>query len=234
MNRRSKILEHCKKRGTGLEIGPSFNPIAPKSEGYDVDVLDHATADELKAKYAPHGVDITKIEPVDFVWKGQPIDDWWDVWEYMIGLLFPMLSNMCRISSLSLGHVVISLSLTGFSLSLSLINDIVLTFSDGQRLPEMSCKHGPRRITGIGWELCSIIFHLPAKKENSMHGARCTMENSVSFMIFSDAASFFRDYGNHNEYVDAHAWRFTPSSFRLILMDLKKPLPYRFFRSRFS
>jgi hypothetical protein len=54
-----------------------------------------------------------------------------------------------------------------------------------------------------------------------MHGARCTMENSVSFMIFSDAASFFRDYGNHNEYVDAHAWRFTPSSFRLILMDLK-------------
>jgi hypothetical protein len=42
-----------KKRKKGFEIGLSFNPIAPKSEGYDVDVLDLATADELKTKYAP-------------------------------------------------------------------------------------------------------------------------------------------------------------------------------------
>lgn len=70
MDRRAKILCFCKKDGKGLEIGPSYNPVAPKREGYDVDILDYTTADELKKKYTALGVDVSKIEPVDFIWRG--------------------------------------------------------------------------------------------------------------------------------------------------------------------
>ena len=40
------------RQGQGLEIGPSHNPIAPKKNGYKVHVLDHGTAEDLRAKLA--------------------------------------------------------------------------------------------------------------------------------------------------------------------------------------
>jgi len=36
MNRKDKILSFLDKRGKGLEIGPSHNPITPKKEGFSV------------------------------------------------------------------------------------------------------------------------------------------------------------------------------------------------------
>jgi predicted SAM-dependent methyltransferase len=61
------------KKTRALEIGPSLNPILPKAEGYNVAVLDHAGEVELVAKYAPHGIDTRKIEPVDFIWQGESL-----------------------------------------------------------------------------------------------------------------------------------------------------------------
>lgn len=56
-----------------LEIGPSFNPVAPRLQGWRSFSLDHATQEELQAKYRDQQP-IDKIEPVDFVWKGGPIE----------------------------------------------------------------------------------------------------------------------------------------------------------------
>jgi hypothetical protein len=50
-----------------LEIGPSFNPVLPKSAGYSVTVVDHVDQSGLVEKYKPHGVDVSKIESVDAV-----------------------------------------------------------------------------------------------------------------------------------------------------------------------
>ena len=77
MNRRAKrILRWCDTRGRGLEIGPSFNPIAPKREGFNVAVMDHMNREGLIAKYRDHTnmpPDYENlIEPVDYVWTGQP------------------------------------------------------------------------------------------------------------------------------------------------------------------
>jgi 2-polyprenyl-3-methyl-5-hydroxy-6-metoxy-1,4-benzoquinol methylase len=70
-NRVEILLEGLSKNQRGLEIGPSFSPLAAKKDGFNVKILDHATAEELAAKYKTHGVDISKIETVDFVWKGE-------------------------------------------------------------------------------------------------------------------------------------------------------------------
>lgn len=73
-SREEKMFHSLNKKGLGLEIGPIHNPIAPKRAGFNVEILDHATADELREKYRGHPVNIDNIEEVDFVWRGEPLD----------------------------------------------------------------------------------------------------------------------------------------------------------------
>ena len=53
-----------------IEIGPSYNPLIPKRLGFNVTIVDHADAEELKAKYCRAAVDLSLIEPVDVLWTG--------------------------------------------------------------------------------------------------------------------------------------------------------------------
>jgi hypothetical protein len=60
-------------RSTGLEIGPLAAPIVRKSEG-DVIYVDHASTEELLAKYsADPNIDPACIVPVDAVWGDQTL-----------------------------------------------------------------------------------------------------------------------------------------------------------------
>ncbi|MEA2927645.1 MAG: hypothetical protein QOG38_73 [Hyphomicrobiales bacterium] len=67
---RPYIRRAVAKHDRALEIGPSLNPVLPKSAGYNVAVLDHADQAGLVAKYSVYGLDTRVIEPVDFVWRG--------------------------------------------------------------------------------------------------------------------------------------------------------------------
>lgn len=59
-----------------IEIGPSYNPIAPKSGGWNSASIDHLTREGLVMKYTGHPrVDVSRIEPVDFVWSCGPLSD---------------------------------------------------------------------------------------------------------------------------------------------------------------
>jgi SAM-dependent methyltransferase len=49
--------------------------VAAKRDGFNVRILDHMDAAGLRAKYADHGVDIAAIEEVDYVWRGEPLED---------------------------------------------------------------------------------------------------------------------------------------------------------------
>ena len=54
-------------RMRGIEYGPSYSPLFPKAEGWNVIIVDHASHTELVKKYAQWGVATEKIEPVDVV-----------------------------------------------------------------------------------------------------------------------------------------------------------------------
>lgn len=53
MKRNERILKHVKSDGLGIEIGPSYNTLAPKKEGFNVQTIDHISRDELREKYGP-------------------------------------------------------------------------------------------------------------------------------------------------------------------------------------
>jgi len=72
-NLRRYVAETVDKNCPCLEIGPSFSPILPKSAGYRTTIIDHADQAGLVEKYTSHGVDVSKIEPVDIVWHGNSI-----------------------------------------------------------------------------------------------------------------------------------------------------------------
>ena len=44
-NRTELLLKHASKSQFGLEIGPYVNPLAPKSEGYNVKIVDVSEAE---------------------------------------------------------------------------------------------------------------------------------------------------------------------------------------------
>jgi 2-polyprenyl-3-methyl-5-hydroxy-6-metoxy-1,4-benzoquinol methylase len=72
MDRRQFVNEQLDLKGSGLEIGPSYNPFFPKRDGYNVKTLDHASGETLRQKYGcDPAVEVSKIEDVDFVWNGQ-------------------------------------------------------------------------------------------------------------------------------------------------------------------
>ena len=69
--RKERVLATIDRKGLGIEIGPSHDPIAPKREGFRVHIIDHASRQELLSKYERHEIAHEQIEDVDFVWRGE-------------------------------------------------------------------------------------------------------------------------------------------------------------------
>jgi len=74
VSKEEKALALVTRGMTILEIGPSFNPIAPCSEGWLSYSVDHASQEELQEKYRDVEPD-EKIEPVDFIWQSGALED---------------------------------------------------------------------------------------------------------------------------------------------------------------
>ena len=70
MNRSEILLRGVSKSSKVIEIGPSYNPLAAKRDGWDVLTVDHDDRGGLVAKYASDPtVDTSRIEDVDYVWR---------------------------------------------------------------------------------------------------------------------------------------------------------------------
>jgi len=56
-----------------IEIGPCFSPIIPKRLGFNVKIVDHADRASLVEKYRGQVPDVSVIEEVDVIWRGEPL-----------------------------------------------------------------------------------------------------------------------------------------------------------------
>ena len=220
MDRKQKILRHVDKNGYGIEVGPSYNPVTPKSDNYNVQVIDHLNREQLIEKYKVHNVNIDAIEEVDFVWKGESFSELTGVSKHYDWI----------IASHIIEHTP---DLIGF------LNDCDLILKDDGMLslvvPDKRCMFDYfRPITGISK---IIDNHLLKKKKHTPGTLAESFLNVVKksdkivwdlntdgkyslFHTLEEAVEHSKSAINNDDYVDTHAWCFVPHSFRLIINDL--------------
>lgn len=233
MDRVDKAIGSLRLDGRGLEIGPSYSPLLPKSSGRRVETVDHLSRDELVLKYRGWDLPeekIAAIEDVDHVWSGgsllEAIPDH-GAYDYVI-------------ASHLLEHTV---DLVGF------LADCAGLLAPGGRLalvlPDKRYSFDLfRPLTTLGDVVDAHVaptrFHPPGAMVDHQAYA-CTLAGSVAWghgqqgdpaLQFDDLAGVeeaVADGRAQEAYRDVHRWVFTPASFRLLLDDLAQ-LGYHRFR----
>lgn len=205
-----------------IEIGPSYNPLTPKAEGWHSYVVDHADRAGLIEKYRTDpAVNVAKIENVDFVWTEGPLADavspehhgTFDIFiachvlEHVPDLIGILRSAeaLCRPEAKMILALPDKRVCFDFFRPLSTTGEILEAHLQGRSrhtakslwdtFAYNAMKHG-----GPGWGRAD---RAPLKLTYSLH----------------DAYASTLKY-NSGEYMDAHAWTFVPSSFCLILLEL--------------
>ncbi|MEJ8816636.1 methyltransferase domain-containing protein [Lacibacter sp. H407] len=220
MTREEKLLYKIDKTLLGVEIGPSHNPIAPKKSGFNVHIIDHMNKDELIKKYKDHNVDLSNIEEVDFVWKGESYSELtrrsksysWILASHVIEHTPDIISFLNECDAILKENGVLSLA-----------------------IPDVRyCFDYFRPITGVS-KVIDAYLH-----KNKIHTPGTAAEYFLNFAKRDGNISWFEGYRGelalefsiedaYNQmnavirdkiYLDLHSWCFTPTSFRLLIQDL--------------
>lgn len=221
MDRTAYLRSLIDVAGFGLEIGPSYNPLLPKSAGFNVQTVDYTDADGLRAKYAgsPHA-DVGRIEPVDHVVADKGLAQTianpgaydYIVASHVIEHTPDMLGFLKDCEALLKPDGALLLAVPDKRHCFDVLQPwsstgaVLQAHLDGRRRPSLGSIWDDRaynavRDGAIGWqagadEPLRFFLDLPAAL--------------ASFAADRQAAG----------YTDVHVWRFVPSSFRLIANDL--------------
>src|SRR5262249_19397444 len=221
MERKQLLLSLFDLSGVGLEIGPGFDPLVPKSSGRRIETVDHASAAELREKYRNDAkVDLSSIEEVDYVSDGRPLGE--------------LIKKPAHYDYIIASHVIEHMpDMLGF-----LKDCETLLKEDGVLVLAVPDK---RRCFDVFQPLSSTGMVLQAHVERRTRATPGLMFDFIAYNGLRDgriAWNFeddqplkfahdldFARYGferalTTDTYFDAHLWRFTPASFRLILNDL--------------
>jgi SAM-dependent methyltransferase len=221
MDRKQLLLSLLDLSGIGLEIGAGFDPLVPKSSGRRVETVDHASAAELREKYrnAPT-VDILRIEDVDYVWGGGSLSDvikrhaYYDyiVASHVIEHIPDMLGFLKDCEALLKQDGVLVLAVPDKRRCF----DVFQSLSSTGAVLQAHLEHRTRHTPG---QMFDFIAYNGLREGKS--GWTFEADGPLTFAHDLDFARYgFEQALSSSAYVDAHAWRFTPSSFRLILNDL--------------
>lgn len=224
MTRNEKILSRIKRDMKIMEIGPSFSPVLMRADGWNVRSLDHCTADELRRKYAVHEeVDVSRIQEVDFVWRDGPLEtavpsDELGTFDACIGSHViehtPNLVSFFRsLERLLKPSGVISLVVPDKRFCFDFFQPLTMT---GDVLEAHRTKRD-RHTRAAEYNATAYMVRAGGQIAWGQH--------PTGLLTFYDGdvqaanSRFFRP-NVAEEYRDLHGLYFTPSSFRLILLEL--------------
>jgi predicted SAM-dependent methyltransferase len=222
MTREELLLQSVDRSGRGLEIGASYNPIAPKSDGWKVDVVDHLDADGLRAKYSAWGVDISKVEAVDYVLIDKGLFETIEKPAYYDFILAShVIEHVCDLVSFlkdcqtllkPLG--VLSLAVPDKRFCFDVFKPISTTGMALQAYIEKRKRHP------AGMIFDNYANH--AIRDGTIVWSDRSLQNTQLAHTIEQAKYKMDDYIRSGAYEDIHAWFFTPHSFCLILQDLNE------------
>jgi len=204
---REKILHKCNLDGKGLEVGPSYNPIVPKRDGYDVETIDHLDKKGLQEKYAGKDVDLSNIEEVDYVWSGELYTDLTgkkNYYDYIIA------SHVIEHTNDLVGFLKDCSNLLKENGILSLV------------VPDKRFSFDYLRpVTGISRVIERHLSSSPVHSPGTVyeHVVSVCVDLKPEFNI-QEAVRVYNESLESEEYFDAHNWIFTQNSFELIIYDL--------------
>jgi SAM-dependent methyltransferase len=225
LDRVQKLRQPIGQLAKILEVGPSFNPTTPKSEGWRSFVVDHSAKGGLVEKYKlDPSVDTAKIEEVDYIWQR--------------GYLHEALprSELGTFDACIASHVIEHIpDLIGFFKSLEEIlrpSGVVSLAVPDKRF----CFDYFKPITTTGEVLAAyddkrtrhpkktaFDFFAYSVRNGSQHA--WGQQPPTEFTFLTSLAHAKEAFDGHNEsneapYIDFHAWHFTPASFELIILEL--------------
>ncbi|MBV8915703.1 MAG: methyltransferase domain-containing protein [Acetobacteraceae bacterium] len=207
-----------------LEIGPSYAPVVTRAQGWDVCALDHSTQDELRQKYANEpGVDVSRIGPVDFVWRDGPLETAFPeealggfdacIGSHMIEHMPDLVAFFRSMERVLAPGGVLSLVVPDKRFCFDFFQPLTLTGDVLEAHRVGRTRHAR-----------SAEFNASAYMV-SASGEICWGQRATGLLAFRDgdiraARDQLFDDTNRAHYRDVHGWYFTYSSFRLIMLEL--------------
>lgn len=214
---------HLDRSMSIVEIGASHQPLVPKAGGWNTTVVDHVTEAELKLKYFGQVASIADIEPVDIVWNQGSLSD-----KFPPGALG---TYHAVIASHVLEHLPDPISF--------LKSCEALLRPDGKIFLALPDK---RHCFDFFGQLTLMADWLTAYNMKAETHSKRTAFNHVAYAVKSrgmlawgdssledpclvhtldQAIGSYRAASDQGSgvYADYHAWRFTPASFALLMLE---------------
>ncbi|MGC4035402.1 MAG: methyltransferase domain-containing protein [Chitinophagaceae bacterium] len=220
MTREQKALMKVDKKKIGLEIGPSHAPLAPRKKGFKVHIIDHMNKEQLIELYKTHQGNVENIEEVDFVWQGQSYAELtgkrnyynWIIASHLIEHTPDLISFLKQCEEVLKEDGVLSL----------VVPDIRYHFDYFRPITGISKvidAYFNRNIIQTPGTVAEFFLYLSKRGSHVAWEEGFKEEFSLAYNS-TDAINSMQRVIQHREYLDSHAWSFTPTSFRLMIQDL--------------
>ncbi|MFO1112743.1 MAG: hypothetical protein U1E35_02315 [Rhodospirillales bacterium] len=207
-----------------LEIGPSFSPVVSKSEGWNAWSVDHTDQAGLRAKYdADPSVDVSRIEPVDFVWESGSLDDavpiehhgtFDGIASHVIEHIPDPIGFYRSIDKLTRANGVLVLAVPDkrfcfdYFRPLSVSSEFILAHALGRR------RHSKK----TAFDHTAYTVNMDGAAAWGQHPAGEL--NFYSTLAAANDLLVTTDESEAAVYVDFHGWCYTPFSFKLVMLEL--------------
>jgi SAM-dependent methyltransferase len=226
--REEKLLSWVDKDGRGLEIGPGHSPVAPKKQGYNVQIIDYIGKEELIDKYRNIDADkyggvktpVENIEEVDFVWSGESYSELtgkkkyydWIIASHMIEHTPDLIKFINQCDEILKDDGVLSLA----------IPDKRYCFDRFRPITGIS-KIVDAHLAGVTNHSMgtAVEYYLSVVSKGGKSGWNQLHQGEYEFIHdIEEVRDIMETIRESDEYHDFHSWCFTPSSFRLLINDL--------------
>ena len=224
--RRRHLMAPVPRGAKVVEVGGAFAPLAPRADGWNLRCIDTASQQQLIERFGQlAGVDVTRIEPVDWLWQGGPLSAVVPAAEHG--------SFDAFVASHVIEHAP---DLLGFLQSAEALvrpeGVVVLAVPDKRYCFDYFMPHSTTGQALAAHHAQRDRHDLGALFEHMAHGASADGRHAwgqhpVRQLAFNhtleQAHNLFRAAAaNPVPYHDVHGWHFTPASFALLLLELAR------------
>lgn len=221
LDRKKEILKHINKDGLGLEIGASHNPITPKRDGYNVHILDCKDKKGLIEEYSGHNVNLDNIEEVDFIWSGENYHSLigdsncydWIIASHVIEHTTDLVGFLLNCEKILKPEGILSLAIPDRRFCFDHYRPI-------SSLSQVLDKHYQSKSTHSPGTIAE--YYLNAISKNGRIAWEQGTSGPIEFIHNTNTVKQMITKAEHEDmYIDAHAWCFVPTSFELLIQDIK-------------